>query len=422
MKARRFDGSARRPSLHEGSSLDEVLGSVRSRARRRDLASRVATAFVAVVIALAAFALVLPAIHRHDPSGTGVSAANSSISEVSGTFFITSSTDSKYQVASLGRDGSTQPLADIESALRPYAVASPDGTKLYVMSSSGAEGTLSVLRAEDGAVIDSQTFVHPPAIQSPVPPQTLAAGNDRVFLMQTWTGGPDEINNSIAVYDTASKRLLADPIQIGRCGADGFMNASRSGDVLTIACPDTGSVILVSFGPDGSPVTRSVPVDTAQEVDFPNGHPDAIEGSILSPDQASVEVVTEAGLLTTIDIASGEASLTAQLAIPEGTYVSYGGFRPTGDGSAMLLLGSMNAFDRFTADQVAVVIATSGEVRADYPLNAPIVQFEPLGPGEIVGLDRSGNGAYVASLADAKSRMIDFAPGTTPIQVTQVSP
>jgi len=147
----------------------------------------------------------------------------------------------------------------------PDIALSPDGTRLYVASESpvpaGPEGagagTLDVLDTGTGAVLASVADPHRWIAKGPLYGSEMALSADgRWLYVYKLTPEPEHTaSESVAIFDTAANRFLAETIPLAKCGVSFFVSWPN-GRTLSVVCSTTQDLRTIHFSDRGIPATQ----------------------------------------------------------------------------------------------------------------------------------------------------------------------
>ncbi len=294
----------------------------------------------------------------------------------------------------------------------------PDGRRAYLLDREGTDPVwrLNELETPEMRVIRRTPL--PNAISSRGTAKVVAVSTDgRQVYVQTATSadparpdapptGADDVAYGLAIYDVArgtfTGRIPLDNPWRGGCGVASLF-----------ALPDGNVVVLCPAGPDLRGAVLVIdPRQERQVAAMPVGG----VGAAVSADGRHCWVVTRAGLLTEVDLATRTttrardltAGATLSLAVP------YHRPRLSADGTRLFLLAAPSTqVGSFGSSTTVWVVDTAAlEKIAEVPLPAPAFDLAPMPDGQalLVGSFKQG-GSYQGNSTEYTLRLVELPSG-----------
>lgn len=408
--------------------LENVVRRGRAR-RRRDrtfLAVGVASAIALVGIVVVSFA---PA----DTAGpASINPAAAVIGAYTHRMYVVDPESYKMVSRVLAVDPDTGDVARIyDAGYDPAVTLSPDGHTLYVASADphvqvpgqnveGLKDTLSFVDTQTGEAfrdldIDLRTL-HTGMASTP----TMAVSDDGRWLYYTQVGNGSEGDRpfSVATVDTQSGTVLPESASVDQCGDAGLLPLPNR--TVAVVCTGTNDIRIVQVADSGaaaSTKTVSIPDVPDDRVDSNGNFLDlgALAWAALTPDASSVYVVSQNGVVFTVDVATGDIAERHDLGLPPNRVVDYGRVLLSPDGSELFLgTGRYDDFD-VNSDQVVVVDTSSWDVEDEIPTSAEFWSMQ-IAPGgtEVWAIDKNDAKILVVDPAQAKEKGTFTDIGDTP--------
>jgi hypothetical protein len=271
----------------------------------------------------------------------------------------------------------------------PQMALSPDGSRVFVVSTLMPEGTNSyreVIDEFDTSAGERVSRTSLPELDGtnksrtghkvPVfnPDFTTSMDGSRIYIgEQTIRRGPVRARTFVGTFDTSANELLANSVEIPDCNTRVLLPGA-SPEQLTVACsatsehatvPERNFLYFLTISDDGSatePHRLDLPGSNGADAFYEN-----LAWAASSPDGETIYCVTRDGHVFVVDVATERVESEADLGIQAGFTVQMpkvlvsqeGGtmYVGTGFGSSVVDATAVVAYDTRTWDQVASVDA-----------------------------------------------------------------
>lgn len=380
-------------SYRVSRSTTEALEAVRRAAGRRLRKRRIITSIVAFGTAAAGLTLVivsfLPGVGSRVAAPTdGGNSAFAVVSLPTGGADVVRVDLAAHTASRLA----TLPPAALQR-IHPDLAVTPSGDKIVIgYSASDGGERIDLLDAVTGKVIDSEVISD--IVGTQLPDDYLAVSRTgRVYVYQSVVTGPGTAEDAVRTYDIASQQLLPESIPLGHCGGAGLL--FPAGPSLVVVCDVPRQVHVLQISNSGSATSDDTlklpPVErdgsTVDELT------DFVIGGDVTSDGKTVYLVTQAGALYTIEVASRTFLGETRLPIGANSYVTFDGFRVSEEGDvAFVATGSTADFDAFVATKILSLSVGTWRELANTRLGAPASgKLVAAANGDLLVLDRSAD-------------------------------
>jgi DNA-binding beta-propeller fold protein YncE len=152
----------------------------------------------------------------------------------------------------------------IATGYLPLAVLSPDGSRLYVASIQGAQGSIIAVDTATGTVVATAVLPNLAMyIDWPTAP-SLAVSTDgkKLFVERLRTPFPGNDIYSVSTIDTTTMKVLPDEIQIPNCGLAWILSGKQLGWDMAVFCGNGNYVKFTnvnSAGAEAASTTLRIP-------------------------------------------------------------------------------------------------------------------------------------------------------------------
>ncbi|HEV2757007.1 MAG TPA: amine dehydrogenase large subunit [Actinomycetota bacterium] len=261
----------------------------------------------------------------------------------------------------------------------PAMAVSPDGTRLYVASRDGSGDTLRVVDAATGEVLQEVALRNRWMSSLPAyfPTMELSSDGRWLYILEALVTGGDATEDSVAVFDTRTGKLLPRSASVPSCGGAALVPADR-GVGFSAACHLSHDARRVTVSPEGAAEASSRTELPRHEDGRKDRHGTSFDlwrvaWAVRGPEDGRMYAVTQNGRVSVVDGAARRVTRTEDLGLSEDAFVPFGAgeISPAGD-RLFLGIGTVeDALDRLTSDRVLVADTGTWETVAEIETSLP---------------------------------------------------
>jgi len=190
-------------------------------------------------------------------------------------------------------------MGTVRTSASPDFALSPDGSRLYVASSTGNDSNeLAVIDTAQGMILKSGAVFGRAAYDGLPPFSTMAVSGDGLALRLLIDAPKSEDHDAflLATFDTRAGEFLPGIVHLGNCGPGRFISypAANHFDFL---CPRTNRVRLIRVDADSREVQN-------HDVELPWERRIGVAEAFESPDSAAMMIVLGNGAVAAMSVAT----------------------------------------------------------------------------------------------------------------------
>jgi hypothetical protein len=190
-------------------------------------------------------------------------------------------------------------MGRIRTSASPDFALSPDGSRLYVVSSTGNDSNqLAVIDTAPGVILKSGAVVGRAAYDGLPPFSTMAVSGDGLALRMLIDApkSADKDAFLLATFDTRAGEFLPGIVHLGNCGPGRFISYPAA-DHFDFLCPRTNRVRLIRVDADSREVQN-------HDVELPWERRVGVAEAFESPDLTAMAIVRGDGAVVGMSVAT----------------------------------------------------------------------------------------------------------------------
>jgi len=196
-------------------------------------------------------------------------------------------------------------MGSIRTSAHPDFALSPDGSRLYVASSTGNDSNeMAVIDTAQGVILKSGELTGRAAYDGLPPFSTMAVSGDGLALRMLIDAPKSEDQDAflLATFDTRAGEFLPGVVHLGNCGPGRFIS-NAAADHFDFLCPRTNRVRLVRVDADSREVQN-------HDVELPWERRIGVAEAFESPDSAAMTIVRGDGAVVGLSLATKQFAET----------------------------------------------------------------------------------------------------------------
>jgi hypothetical protein len=193
-------------------------------------------------------------------------------------------------------------MGSIRTSASPDFALSPDGSRLYVASSTGNDSNqLAVIDTAPGLILKSGAVVGRAAYDELPPFSTMAVSGDGLALRVLIDAPKSEDKDAflLATFDTRAGEFLPGIVHLGNCGPGRFISYPAA-DHFDFLCPRTNRVRLIRVDADSREVQN-------HDVELPWERRVGVAEVFESPDSTAMAIVRGDGAVVGMSVATQQS-------------------------------------------------------------------------------------------------------------------
>jgi DNA-binding beta-propeller fold protein YncE len=190
-------------------------------------------------------------------------------------------------------------MGSIRTSASPDFALSPDGSRLYVASSTGNDSNeLAVIDTTQGVILTSGAVAGGAGYDELPPFSTMAVSGDGLALRMLIDAPKSEDKDAflLATFDTRAGEFLPGIVRLGNCGPGRFISYPAA-DHFDFLCPRTNRVRLIRVDADSREVQN-------HDVELPWERRIGVAEAFESPDSTAMAIVRGDGAVVGMNLAT----------------------------------------------------------------------------------------------------------------------